>query len=147
LPLPCLFQHADFTACNVLIQEGVPIAPVAVIREPAKRIVSHFYFGRKLRFHDCMLMHTLDSYFKDPECMAQTRTIWADGQSIVWWFAGVHPDMNWVNQRFPNEAIVERERLAFPATVEDQVTLLRMAATNFHKYRSSCFLGCPATPC
>ena len=48
-------------------------------------------------------------------------------------YTGVHSEMNWVNQRFPDDAAAERLKLAYPKTVEEEVKLLRMAVYNFHK--------------
>ena len=113
-------QHADFTWSEKMLDAGLPIAAVAVrhcseptlltkcccspsflamapqlIRNPIKRVISHFYFGRKLRFHDCMLDHqTVSSFLKNEDgCRAITTTITGDGQSGVWWFGGKAPWM------------------------------------------------------
>ena len=120
--LPCMHchQHADFTWSEKMLDAGLPIAAVAVrhcseptlltkcccspsflamapqlIRNPIKRVISHFYFGRKLRFHDCMLDHqTVSSFLKNEDgCRAITTTITGDGQSGVWWFGGKAPWM------------------------------------------------------
>ena len=140
---------------------------VQLIRDPVKRVISHFYFGRGLQYSRCMLRHkSVSTYLRDERCVQKTRTVTGDGQGGVWWYGGasgrdppwcfclcgcaasvltaapmmsaVHPENNWVDCRFADGVTAARSALAYPKTLAAEIAVLRRAAVNTHRCDSVC---------
>ena len=89
--LPCApcSTHYDFSFIEDDVVKG-RLLPVAVLRHPVDRAISHFYFARTLSWTagNPIRTETLEEYLDDPQTMLETRGVWQDGQAAVLWFAG-----------------------------------------------------------
>ena len=77
--------HYDWTVFDKLESKGVKVAPLALLRNPTKRSISHFYFAQTLPWTKGAMIRqqNLSQYLKDPQSMLDTRDVWQDGQVNV----------------------------------------------------------------
>ncbi len=70
-----------FFSLQRMLDNGVKVAPLVLLRVPIKRAVSHFYFAKKLPWTKGTKMRdmTLSQYLNDPQEMLNTRDVWQDG--------------------------------------------------------------------
>ena len=83
--VPCVCnKHYDWTVIDDLESRKVKVASLALLRNPVKRSVSHFYFAQTLPWTKGTVMReqSITQYLQDPESMLNTRDVWQDGQVI-----------------------------------------------------------------
>ena len=80
-PMLC-HGHFDWTAIQRGEEQGHKMAPIILLRDPIERVVSHFYYARKLSWTEGKKIRkqTLGEYLNDRESMMDTYSIWHDGQ-------------------------------------------------------------------
>ena len=80
--LPVLCGHFDWTTIDAMEQMGNQVAPVVLLRDPIKRVVSHFYYSqrRKEMMNNTMRNQTFSEFLQDLESMMESRQVWFDGQ-------------------------------------------------------------------
>ena len=80
--LPVLCGHFDWTTIDALEQMGNQVAPIVLLRDPIKRVVSHFYYSqrRKEMKNKTMRNQTFSEFLQDLESMMESRQVWFDGQ-------------------------------------------------------------------
>ena len=74
--------HFDWGQVDKLEEAGMKTAPIALIRNPVERAVSHFhYVHQKPWFKHLKMYHqNFSEYMRDLESMMQSRHVWFDGQ-------------------------------------------------------------------
>ena len=80
--LPVLCGHFDWSTIDDLEQVGNQVAPIVLLRDPIKRVVSHFFYAqrRKEMRNNTMTNQTFSEFLQDLESMMQSRQVWFDGQ-------------------------------------------------------------------
>ena len=80
--LPVLCGHFDWTTVDEMEQMGNQVAPIVLLRDPIKRVVSHFFYSqrRKEMRNNTMRNQTFSEFLQDLESMMESRQVWFDGQ-------------------------------------------------------------------
>lgn len=75
-----------------MLDSGIDVAPLVLLRDPVKRAVSHFYFLKNMPWttDSRMRQQNLSEYLSDEASMLETRDIWQDGQAAASWLAATH---------------------------------------------------------
>ena len=75
-------RHFDWTLITEAENKGHRIAPIVLLRDPIRRVVSHFHFAKTLDWSKGLRIkqQNLTEYLNDIESMMNTYSIWFDGQ-------------------------------------------------------------------
>mmetsp|Transcript_39185 Transcript_39185/g.112692 ORF Transcript_39185/g.112692 Transcript_39185/m.112692 type:complete len:412 (+) Transcript_39185:1-1236(+) len=131
--IPCLCtEHFDFSLMRPLfhvLPEGSVLA-VAIMRDPVKRFLSHFYYARGLRWTEGLRIREVSplEFLHQPSSLLDALMVWQDGLAGVSWFAGetVHYGMGATGDSADNA----RMRM----TIRNRTETLRRAVRNYHKF-------------
>ena len=78
-------EHFDWTTIDVGKKYGYKMVPLILFRHPLKRVVSHFYYARRLQWTTGKKIRrqNLTEYLNDVDSMMDSYIIWHDGQVCI----------------------------------------------------------------
>lgn len=84
--IPCVCNsHYDWTVIQKLKSKGMTVKVLTLLRDPIKRMISHFYFSKTLGWTKGKdIRHqNFSDYLNDTASMLDTRDVWQDGQVSI----------------------------------------------------------------
>ena len=95
---PCLLnsyccKHFDWTQVETIEKAGIQTAPLVILRNPAHRTASHFYYMHQWDKTAKISAQNFSEFLQDPEALTENWRIWFDGQVTCKF-------INFINTRF-----------------------------------------------